>query len=367
MKKIVYTTIMLVALTATFSCKEKKEEVKGKKGFCLSDTAQKMMAFDSAKMCDVEDEIQLSGEVSFDENKVNKVFPRGSGQVIECKVTLGDKVEAGQVLAVVRSAEIAGSYADLTSAEADIAIAKRQLDNQESLYKNGIASERELTEAKQNYEKAKAAKHKIEVMLSINGGNKTNAGGTYYLTAPIGGYIVEKKVNAGNFLRGDMGDYLFTISDLKNVWIMANVFETDIPKVKEGYSVKVTTLAYPDKEFKGTIEKVSEVLDPTNKALKVRIRLDNPGMLLKPEMFTKVIVNNKQNSRSICIPKTAVVEESGKTYAILFKSNCDLKVVEINILKTVGDKTYISGGIAVGDKIVTKGALLIYDEFTDNQ
>ena len=367
MKHIFKIYIIAAMFFSAIGCSEKKEIKEEKKGFCLSDTAQKMVAIDSVRLCDIEDELQLSGEISFDENKVNKVFPRGSGQVVECKVSLGDKVSAGQVLAVVRSAEVAGSYADLSTAAADIAITKRQMENQESLYKNGIASERELTEAKQNHEKAKAAKHKIEAILHINGGSNTNAGGTYYLTAPIGGYIVEKKVNAGNFIRPDMGDFLFTISDLKNVWVLANVFEADIPKVKEGFAVKVTTLAYPDKEFKGKIEKVSEVLDPTNKALKVRIRLDNPGMILKPEMFTKVMVTNKQNARAICIPKVAVVEESGKTYAISYRNNCDLKVVEVNILKTVGDKTYISKGLQVGDKIITKGALLIYDEFTDNQ
>lgn len=371
-----YQNNLLKLLSASFifsivflfsSCKEHKEEKVEKKQFCLSDSAQKMVQIDSAFYSNVEDEIQLSGEVSFDENKVNKVFPRGSGQVIECKVSLGDKVEAGQVLAVVRSAEVAGSYADLRSADADIAIAKRQLDNAESLYKNGIASEREYTEAKQNYEKARAAKHKIEVTLNINGGSKTNEGGTYYLTAPISGYVVEKKVNAGNFIRADLSDNLFTISDLKNVWVLANVFEADIPKVKEGYNVKVTTLAYPDKEFDGKVDKISEVLDPTNKALKVRIKLENAGMLLKPEMFTKVMVRNKQGEKAISIPKTAVVEENGKIFIVIYKSNCDLKVQEVNIFKTVGDKIYLKEGINIGEKIVTKGALLIYDEFTDNQ
>jgi len=270
-------------------------------------------------------------------------------------------------LATIRSAEVAGNYADIASADADIAIAKRQLDNTQSLYNNGISSERELTEAKQNYEKAKAAKQKIETTLNINGGNKTNASGIYYLTAPISGYIVEKKVNAGNFIRPDMADNLFTISDLKEVWVLANVFESDISKVHEGYPVKVTTLAYPDKVFNGKIEKVSDVLDPTNKALKVRIRLENPGVMLKPEMFTKVIVTNKGTEKAISIPKSSIVEESGKTYVIIYKNNCDLKVAEVNIFKQVGDRAYIKSGVNVGDKIVTKGALLIYDEFTDNQ
>lgn len=361
MNKILSYTIAAFFFTLT-SCKEKQEIKEQKKNFCLSDTAKQLMTIDSVKLCDVEDEIQLSGEVSFDENKVNKVFPRSSGQVIESKVSLGDKVEAGQVLAVVKSAEVAGSYADMTTADADIAITKRQLDNQESLYKSGIASERELTEAKQNYEKAKAAKHKVEAMLNINGGSKTNAGGTYLLTAPISGYIVEKKVNAGNFIRPDMGDHLFTISDLKNVWVLANVFEADIPKVKEGYKVKVTTLAYPDKEFNGTIDKISEVLDPINKALKIRIKLENPNMMLKPEMFTKVVVSNKAGSQSLCIPSKAIIQQNGKTYVVVYKDNCNMSITEVGVTKVAGNSTYINTGLNVGDKIISQNQLLVFQK-----
>jgi cobalt-zinc-cadmium efflux system membrane fusion protein len=362
-KKIIITFSLALAALSITSCKEKKQEAEQKKGFCLSDTAQKMVSIDSVKLSNMEDEIQLSGEVSFDENKVNKVFPRGSGQVIECKVTLGDKVEAGQVLAVIKSAEVAGSYADMSTADADVAITKRQLENQESLYKNGIASEREVIEARQNYEKAKAARKKIETMLSINGGSKTNAGGSYYLTAPIAGYIVEKKINAGNFIRPDLADNLFTISDLKTVWVLANVFEADIPKVKKGFNVKVSTLAYPDKEFIGTIENVSEVLDPVNKALKVRIKMPNENMLLKPEMFTKVVVSNKEGKLGICIPTTSIIQQNGKEYVVVYNSNCDMKIAEISSVKTVGEKTFIKeGSLQQGQKIIVQNQLLIFQK-----
>ena len=369
MKHTIFILTILTFLSFT-ACKTKeKEAVKEtvKKQFCLSDTMLTMVQIDSVKMCRIDDEITLSGEVNFDENKVNKIFPRSSGQVIESKVTLGDKVTQGQVLAVIRSADIAGSYADITSANADIAITKRQVENTENLFKNGIASERELNEAKQNYEKAKAVKNKIEVQLNINGGNNTKAGGIYMLTSPINGYVVEKKINAGNFIRSDANDNVFTISDLKDVWVIANVFEADIPRVQQGMTVQVTTLAYPDKIMKGTIEKSSSVLDPINKVMKVRIRLDNTGLLLKPEMFTKVVVTNQTEGSAICLPKTAIIEENGKTFVVLFNSNCNLKVQEVNIIKEVGSKIYISNGLAVGQKILTKGALLVYDEFTDNQ
>ena len=363
--KQVYPTVFFV-FALFVSCKKKEVAESKPTKFCISDTMAKMITIDSASYCNITNEVNLSGEVSFDENQVIKIFPRSSGQVIECKVSFGDKIQQGQVLAVIKSADVAGSYSDLSTAQSDIAIAKRQMENAESLFKSGITSEREYTEAKQNYQKALTAKAKIQTTLNINGGTKTTAGGTYVLTSPITGYLVEKKVNTGSFIRPDMGDNLFTISNMKDVWVLANVFEADIPKVKEGYPVTVTTLAYPDKIFNGKVEKISEVLDPVNKALKVRIRLENPGMLLKPEMFTKVTVTNIETTKSTCIPKSSVVEESGKTYVVIYNSDCDLKVQEVDVMKEVGDKTFINSGLKPGQKIIGRNALLLYDQFTDN-
>ena len=183
MKRIAIPVIAMLILTAC----SKKEEKKAETRFVLSDTMMHMIQLDTVSYCNIDDELSLSGEVSFNENSVVKIFPRSSGQVIDSKVSLGDHVSKGQVLAVIRSADIAGSYSDLNSANADVAIAKRQMETAESLYKSGINSEREYTEAKQNYQKALAVKNKAQSILSINGGTKTDAGGDYILTSPING------------------------------------------------------------------------------------------------------------------------------------------------------------------------------------
>lgn len=350
-----------------FSCSEKKAADPVKKQFCLSDTFKRMITIDTARSSNVDDELQLTGEVSFNENEVVKVFPNSSGQVLEVKVSAGDKVRKGEVLAIIKSADVAGNYSDLSNADADLAIAKSQLENAESLYKNGINSQREYEEAKQNYQKAVAAKEKINAAIAINGGGQTRAGGLYNIVAPADGYIVEKKISAGSFIRQDMNDNLFTISGLKDVWVYANVFEADIPKVKEGYHVVVTTLAYPDKKFTGVIDKISEVLDPANKTLKIRIRLPNDDMLLKPEMFTNVNIDNTEGISAVYIPASARVEAYGKTYVIVYNSDCDLKVVPVEILKIVGDKMYIKSGLDLGQKVITQQALQLFQEFTENE
>lgn len=361
MNKTIYT-LCLISLSVLVSCKEKKDIQSLPSKFVLSDSMSKMISIDSVSNCYIDNALILSGEVSYNDNNVNKIFPRSSGQVMECKVSVGDKVAAGQVLAVLKSADVAGNYADLGSANADIIITKRQLDNAELLLKNGIASEKEYVEAKQNYEKALSAKAKIQASISINGGNGSNAGGTYTLTSPISGYIVEKKVNTGNYIRTDMGDYLFTISNLKNVWVNANVFETDIAKVKIGSPVEVNTLAYPDVKLKGKVDNISQVLDPTNKTLRIRVQLDNQDMLLRPEMFARVVVSNKENKKAICIPTSALVSLNGKNFVVVFRSNSDMSIAEVNILKTQGDYTYLLSGPAPGEKIITHNQLLVFQQ-----
>ena len=360
MKRSILLVLPVIMLFA--ACEHKGPAEEGNKKFVLSDTMQHMIQLDTVQKCHITGELSLSGVVGFNDNNVVKIFPRSSGQVIESKVSLGDKVNKGQVLAVIHSADVAGNYNDLSSANADLAIAKRQADNAESLYKNGISSEKEYNEAKQNYEKALAARNKVQSLININGGGKTSAGGQYIVSAPIDGYIVEKKITAGAFIRSDMGDNLFTISDLKNIWVYASVYEADISKIKEGFSVQVLPLSYPDKSFTGKIDKISQVLDPQSKTMKVRINIDNKEMLLKPDMFVKVLVNNTEGSDAICIPASALVSQDNKNYVVVYNSTTDMHIAEVEVLKTVENKTFVKGGLTPGQLVITKHQLFIFNQ-----
>ncbi|AMR31314.1 efflux transporter periplasmic adaptor subunit [Mucilaginibacter sp. PAMC 26640] len=361
--KILY--IAVAGLLGVASCTQEKTGTMETKQVCISDSLAKMVTIDTAKNTPMKDELALSGEVSFDENKVVKVFPFTSGQVVEVKVTLGDKVTKGQTLAVIRSADVAGNYTDLSSTKADLSISKRQLEQAEYLYKNGISSERDYTEAKENYNKAIAANSKVRDQISINGGGNTSSNGTLVIKAPGSGFIVEKNITAGNFIRPDNSSSLFTISDMKDVWIWANVFESDISKIKKGYNARITTLAYPDKVFNGKVDEISSVLDPDNKVMKVRISLSNADMLLKPEMFTNVLITNKENGTAVAIPASAVVFDNSKNFVVIYNSKCDLQVREVGVIKTVDGITYVSG-LKPGEKVVSKSQLLLYQALTED-
>jgi len=106
------------------------------------------------------------------------------------------------------------------------------------------------------------------------------------------------------------------------------------------------------------------VLDPDNKVMKIKIALPNPDMLLKPQMFTNVVISNNENQQSVSVPAKAIVFDSSKNYVVVYNDKCDLKVRQVSIIKTVDDVTYIASGLKPGEKVISKNQLLLYDEIT---
>ncbi|WP_315821903.1 efflux RND transporter periplasmic adaptor subunit [Paraflavitalea speifideaquila] len=159
-----------IVLTMACSCNgSNQDKATGSKQDFISESAMRMLAIDTAVIRNIDDELKLSGEVSFDENKVVKIYPFSSGQITAVHVSVGDYVKSGQKLATIKSADIAGNYADLSIAGNDVAIAEKDMQNKERLFKNGIASEKEYLESKENYHKARANAAKIKEQLLING------------------------------------------------------------------------------------------------------------------------------------------------------------------------------------------------------
>ncbi|MGZ3850489.1 MAG: efflux RND transporter periplasmic adaptor subunit [Flavisolibacter sp.] len=356
------TALAVISLSCSSHATDKGDE---KKAVCISDSMMKMITLDTVRSRSIDDELKLSGEVSFDENKVVKVFPFSSGQVVSVNTSLGDHVRAGQVLAVIKSADIAGNYADLSSAGSDVSIAKRQMENAEHLYQNGIGSEKEYLEARENYQKAVTGQVKIQKQISINGGGKTASNGLYTVVAPKSGYVVEKTINPGQFIRNDNGQNLFTIGDISDVWIWANVYESDISKVREGYTARVSTLAYPDSVFTGKVDKVSQILDPQTKVMKIRVRLPNPKGYLKPEMFANISIENTEGRTALAVPSSSIVSEDGKNFVVIYKDKCSLESREVQILKSAGNYSFIKSGLTQGEKLIADNQLLFFRQLQE--
>jgi membrane fusion protein, heavy metal efflux system len=271
----------------------------------------------------------------------------------------GDYVNQGQVLAVIKSPDMAGYSNDFITAKSNVEIAKKNMDATNDMYKSGLASQKDQLAAEEGYNQALSAFEKAKRVLNLNGGSLT---GEYTLKSPIGGFVVDRQVNNNMMIRSDNSTALFTISDLKNVWVMANVYESNISNVKMGDSVNITTLSYPGKIFRGRIDKVMNVLDPSNKVMKLRIILANPGYLLKPEMFASVVVNTTENKNMVSIRSRALIFDHSQYYVLVYKSPSDITIRPVQVQNTVGDHTFISDGLTEGERLIGTEALLIYQE-----
>jgi cobalt-zinc-cadmium efflux system membrane fusion protein len=357
--RILIITAIFLSFLIISSCTDKPEKADDKKGYVLPDSLLKSIEIDTVSITPVLNSLTLTGKVNFNEDNVIKIFPVISGQVSEIKVMAGDYVKQGQVLAVIKSPEMAGYSNEYVTAKSNVDIAKKSLDAATDMYKSGLASQRELLAAQEGYNQALSAFEKSKRVLNLNGGSMT---GEYIVKSPISGFVVERQVNNSMMIRTDNSTGLFTISDLKNVWVMANVYESNISFVKTGDSVNITTLSYPGKIFRGRIDKIMNVLDPSNKVMKLRIVLENTGYLLKPEMFASVVVNTTENKRMISIPSGALIFDHSQYYVLVYKSSSDIAIRPVQVLNTVGERTFISDGLSEGEHLIGSQALLIYQE-----
>jgi cobalt-zinc-cadmium efflux system membrane fusion protein len=356
---IKFSAILFTVVLFSQACKKANSNADADNSkYVLADSLVKTLKFDTIQSCQMTNTITLSGKVAFNDDNVAKIYPMVSGLIQNIKVMLGDYVQKGQVLGVIKSSEMAGISNDLVNAESNLRVANKNLEATQDMFKSGLSSQKDVLIAQAAFDQAQSELNRVKRVLNINGGNTQ---GEYIVRSPISGFVVEKLVTNNMSIRSDNSTNLFTISDLKNVWIIANVYESNISSIHLNDGVDVTTLSYPDKVFKGKVDKIMNVLDPTTKVMKVRIVLPNPGYVLKPEMFASVKVTNDGNKEALCAASSAVIFDHSQNYVLVYHSNSDISIVPVQVINTVDNRSYITGNIKLNDKVVASNTLLIYD------
>lgn len=363
MKFIVVILSICCWITLFTSCVKKEVSDENiKSTFVISDTMMKEIKLDTVKRQTVNSQLLLTGKVYPDENKIINVYPLVGGSVKEVYVELGDFVKKGEVLAVIQSGEIADFEKQLIDAESDLQVAQKQMTVTQDLYEGKLTSEKDLVSAKKELEKAKANLNRVKEIFKIY---SIGAASSYLIKAPISGFVVDKNINPEMQIRSDNTDLVFTISQLDQLWVLADVFESDISKIKLGYEAVVNTISYPDKKFIGKIDKVYNVLDARTKTMKIRIKLDNSELLLKPEMHATVRLFYSDGIESEVVPAKAVIFDKSKNYVMVYKDKYNVETREVEVLKTLDKVTYLSKGVKAGEVIISQNQLLIYDALND--
>lgn len=359
MNKVILTIMILTAAVSIFSCEGKKNEAAAAQP-AINDSIIRTAETAPAMMADDSNDIKLTGKIQSNENHTAKVYALVSGKIQTVQVELGDYVKKGQTLAVLKSTEVAGTSNDLSLSEANVEMAKKSLQTTQDLYEGKLATEQDYINAKITYNKALSELNRAKQVSAITGGKNA----MLTITAPISGYIIEKNITGNSEVRQDNNANLFTIADISDVWVIANVYESDMMNIRLGDSVIVNTLANPNKNYVGKIDKIYNILDPATRTMQVRITMQNDKKELKPEMFVTVKVNIHAPGKILTVPAKALVMDNSRYYVIL-KNGDSMKVKEINLLRRNEEKAYVQG-LSPNDRVVTSSQVFIYQALTSN-
>ena len=361
--KYLINVLVVVSVFMVASCKSHKTDSNAEtQTFVLSDTMLKSTTFSRANMENVKNELEFYGKIAADNNKLIEIYPMVGGSVMKVYVELGDHVEKGQLLATIRSTEVASFEKDLNDAKNDVVVAKNNLKAIQELYEGKLNTERDVITAKSELDKAQSQLSRVQETYKIY---SLKAGAIYEVRSPISGFILQKDINQDMLLRSDHTNNIFDIADINEVWALANVSESDIQEVGLGFDACVTTMSYPDKEFHGKIDKIFNVIDPETKAMTVRIKLQNPEYLLKPEMKTSVKISYKQKEQMVSVPSSAIIFDKSQYYVMVYKDRFNIETRKVDVFRQLSDVTFIKSGIKVGDSVITHNQLLIYDALND--
>lgn len=357
-----FKIVLFIALVVVSQSCGKKEEQTQEIKFKLTETLSKGKELAEVTLNTVESELMLTGKISFNEDKVARVFPLAGGFVRDLNVELGDYVKKGDVMAIIRSPEIAGFAREGSAALSQVHVATKNAQVAEELYKSGNISEVELINAQKDLANAKGELERIQAVLDMYG---AGSGEIYPIKSPVSGVIVQKNIALNMELRTEDISPVFIVGNLDDVWVMANIYESDITKIKEGYEAEITTIPYPDKIFKGKIDKIFSLMDAESKVVKARVTLKNQNFELKPEMFANVKVSYTEPVKKLTIPSNALIFDKSRNFVMVYLADDNIETREVTLYKDNGRVAYIESGLKEGDKVMTKFQLLVYDALND--
>lgn len=352
-----------------FSCQNKETTLpKEKEKACLITPELKpKLSFDTVRIQNITLELELTGNVSYDQDRIFRFQSLFSGIVQKINFNLGDFVQKGQILAEVKSIELSEQRNQLFLAQSALKIANRNLKSIDNMHESGLASDSELLEAEKEVKNAQSEINKIMESASIQGGNIEK--GIYLIKAAQSGYIVQKNITVGSQINENNGD-LFAISDLKKVWIMTNVYAAQLDLVKQNESVTVHTTAYPDRTFKGKISRLSNVFDPEEKVMKAIIEMENADLALKPDMMVLVKILKDYKQDALAIPADTVIFDNDAFHVLVYKNDCEVEKRKIDPIEHNKHFYYLSPDsdlISENDVLISKNNLLLYHQLSSSE
>ena len=313
-------------------------------------------------------DLSLSGKVAYGEDRYSRISSPLQGRVLEVRAHLGERVQAGSVLLVLDSQEIAQAYAEYVKEDSDLQYATRAHELAKDLYETKALAWKDLKQAENELIKARAEFRRAkERLLSLRVPaqelekplDRQTITSRFEMKSPLTGIVVERNVTPGQSIGGDSSQVLFTVADLDMLQVVADVYERDLALVKERQSAKVSVEAYPDVSFPATVTTIGDVVDPTSRTIKLHALVNNKDHRLKPEMFARLHLQVGESTQLLLIPREAVLEEDGKQFVYVVEGIDHYVKREVHVSTISPNQVRVLEGLASGQRIVTKCAVLI--------
>lgn len=317
-------------------------------------TPQRMQSigvkFGTAQIRTVSNELRVTGNVDVDERRLATVQTRFPGWIrrVFADATY-DYVRKGQPLFTIYSP-------DLVTTEQEYLLARKNQQRLQASSVTGVAlgAETLVTAAKERLLQWEVPESEI-AKLESTGKVITDL----TINSPVSGYIKERNVLPNMYVQPETK--LYSVADLSTVWVNAQVFQTDLGRVKAGDTAVVTVDAYGGRTFKGRVDSILPEIDMNTRTARVRLVFPNPGLLLKPGMYVNVVLSNRMG-KALTVPASAVFHSGSRNLVFINKGEGSLEPREVDLGQRVGDDYVVLRGITPGESIVTSANFLIDSE-----
>jgi len=336
--------------------------------------AKALIETDTVKDIERKKLLKFTGQVQLDRTRTVDVVPTGSGQVKQVIKLLGDKVEKGDVLAVIHSADLGQVKAGFLEVQAKLELAQATFKREKELHDKKITSEADYLNSLNELKAAEASYAAVDKRLRLFGlGTEQIAGikdekengefANLILRAPQSGTIISQNISTGKMV--ETTENLYTIADLSNLWVWCDVYEKDLAVLHEQISrdkalqAAVRVKAFESSTFDGVVDLVGSVMDEHTRTVKMRVQVKNPGHKLRPGLFADVEVMIPLQGRLVVVPRTAIMSDAGKNFVFHHWKEDLWARKDVTLGAVHSGYAEILNGIPKGSKIITGGAFML--------
>lgn len=307
----------------------------------------------------VTSQLVLPARVMANPTEMVHIYPLISGRVLSLSILPGQEVRQGQKIGSMQSSDAAQARSDFEKAKIEATRADLQLNRAKELLQHDVMAQRDYDDLKALDDSDHSELERTRQALHLLGFSENDTSDVVPITAPISGVVLDVQTGPGELQRSlDNATTIATIANIDSVWVVGDIYPRDQGAVRIGQRAEITVNGYPGVVLHGTIDNISDSVDPVSLTLKVRVVLPNPGHRLKPQMYATMAVAGLPRNL-IVVPANAVIQNGHEIFVFVQTAPGKYERRNVTLGETHTDNDEIVQGLNDGDTVVAAGAELL--------